>query len=1223
MNLEQATPQQRSVITTLDKPLMVAAGAGSGKTFTLTQRVVYALLPGVASDNAYLGSIDEVLATTFTKKAANELKYRIKKLLLSEGLVNDALKVDKAWISTIHGICTKILKENAFELGIDPSFKVVEEKDEIYFLDQAFEEIVFQVRESDDKRILSLLETYPVIQKASNNNAIDLYGMTRQIISKALATKEGFDSVVICSEEVDFGSALRRMVEFGEMYFEVEKTWTKSYNADPVNHTSFESAIKLAHNYFDACPVCSLGSESFDPESFLRVFYSFPKLPLNYHKTESKEFVEEYLYTYAELSAQVNQAIGGYFARILVDFAQLVYERYFSLKGSSLLDNTDLLRMTAQALEDHPEIAKAYRRRFSMIMIDEFQDTDQLQVELLSSLLRDDASNICTVGDAQQSIYRFRGADVSVFHEFRKSIKQTYPEAQLVSLPDNFRSHRDILSFVDFIFSHPRFFGEEFLSLSPRSFINNEEDAVFADRARIRMQLVIAQKDAKIEDARRYSAAKIAQHFAELRAEGVPPEDMVVLFGGMTNAGIYADALRAEGFESIVTGGSIFTGAIEVDLVADLLHICVNPHDALSLYKVLTSDLFTFSDATLLALASTWENNRAKRQDLAWGFLYSDEEKLQGISDEEQSALHHARACIKCLIKEATTTSVVLALKRFFVSCGYFSYLEQWGAEGLSVAGNIYKALEIIAELEVDGSGPSLVSRFFDEKLSTAKEAPGRLSTSSAGSVRMMTVHASKGLEFPHVALAEMSMGKVKDSQFCIESSQGQTKVVLKPKLIDPPKKTSDGLKKLLEKSDFSERKTSASLLKETRAQKELEEAQRLLYVALTRASKSLFVTFNVKGNLNDTFYENKGLLRDLFDVVRWNHEELHQEIPYGGDMPLDFSFVCLTEPFEGMNQDQEDDAGSVGELDPQGQGCDTLTDGEHDSQNQSGNACAAGLSAGHDAPQESSDAVPGMHFDLHMPEQSAPTYVLPQETGQGVASYSSLAQAKETKGHLEKETAPASVSPDEEDVCVFGLSASRDEALEFGTFFHRSAQKCILEARAQKDRLSWLKSLDPSEYTHKLLVTKQHSLSFEERFIACFSSWMERVELKEMLSCDDIDAEVPFLVELPSDALDEPRYLEGEIDALGQRSTNEAFFIDYKTGGSVNESEEQVYQKHLLQAQCYAYALLRQGYEQVKGTFVRVELLTEPDQSCAKTMTYSFSSADISALESAILQAF
>ena len=394
MNLEQATPQQRSVITTLDKPLMVAAGAGSGKTFTLTQRVVYALLPSATSDNAYLGSIDEVLATTFTKKAANELKYRIKKLLLSEGLVNDALKVDKAWISTIHGICTKILKENAFELGIDPSFKVVEEKDEIYFLDQAFEEIVSQVRESDDKRILSLLETYPVIQKASNNNAIDLYGMTRQIISKALATKEGFDSVVICSEEVDFGSALRRMVEFGEMYFEIEKTWTKSYKADPVNHASFESAIKLAHNYFDACPVCFLGSESFDPESFLRVFYSFPKLPLNYHKTESKEFVEEYLYTYAELSAQVNQAIGGYFARILVDFAQLVYERYLTLKGSSLLDNTDLLRMTAQALEDHPDIAKAYRRRFSMIMIDEFQDTDQLQVELLSSLLRDDASNI-------------------------------------------------------------------------------------------------------------------------------------------------------------------------------------------------------------------------------------------------------------------------------------------------------------------------------------------------------------------------------------------------------------------------------------------------------------------------------------------------------------------------------------------------------------------------------------------------------------------------------------------------------------------------------------------------------------------------------------------------------------------------------------------------------------------------------------------------------------
>ena len=104
MNLDRFTPFQLEIVTTLDKPLMVAAGAGSGKTFTLTQRIAAALLPGPDGSPAALESVDQVLAITFTRKAAAELKSRIKSLLLKEGLAQEALKVDDAWISTIHGM---------------------------------------------------------------------------------------------------------------------------------------------------------------------------------------------------------------------------------------------------------------------------------------------------------------------------------------------------------------------------------------------------------------------------------------------------------------------------------------------------------------------------------------------------------------------------------------------------------------------------------------------------------------------------------------------------------------------------------------------------------------------------------------------------------------------------------------------------------------------------------------------------------------------------------------------------------------------------------------------------------------------------------------------------------------------------------------------------------------------------------------------------------------
>ena len=167
MNLETATPQQREVITTLDKPLMVAAGAGSGKTFTLTQRVVYALLPQGSDDSSYLQSIDEVLATTFTKKAAGELKSRIKNQLLAEGLVSEALKTDDAWVSTIHGICSRILRENAFLLNLDPAFEIIAEEDARVLMEQAFENVVNQARKENDRALLDLLDVYNI--RANNN----------------------------------------------------------------------------------------------------------------------------------------------------------------------------------------------------------------------------------------------------------------------------------------------------------------------------------------------------------------------------------------------------------------------------------------------------------------------------------------------------------------------------------------------------------------------------------------------------------------------------------------------------------------------------------------------------------------------------------------------------------------------------------------------------------------------------------------------------------------------------------------------------------------------------------------------------------------------------------------------------------------------------------------------------------------------------------------------
>ena len=141
MDFSTFKPGQLACVTTLDAPVAVSAGAGSGKTFTLTQRIAWALMKGSAKDGgSYLDSIDEVLAITFTDKAAGEIKARVKGVLRAEGMASEALKVDAAWISTIHGMCSRILHSHAVQLGLDPSFGVIDEAQAERLMDEAVEE---------------------------------------------------------------------------------------------------------------------------------------------------------------------------------------------------------------------------------------------------------------------------------------------------------------------------------------------------------------------------------------------------------------------------------------------------------------------------------------------------------------------------------------------------------------------------------------------------------------------------------------------------------------------------------------------------------------------------------------------------------------------------------------------------------------------------------------------------------------------------------------------------------------------------------------------------------------------------------------------------------------------------------------------------------------------------------------------------------------------------
>ena len=198
--------KQEAIVKTLVGPLFVSAGAGSGKTFTLTQRIMYALRPGskpvgLCADPArpepFLDSIDQVLAITFTDKAAQELKERIRAALLAEGMEDQAARVDDAWISTIHGMCSRIVRAHALDLGIDPAFEIAQSADEMKrrAVEHVLRRVVTQDREGEGTYD-SLLSAFPVEGAGTGSHDIDnLLAILSTILAKTSCSIGGIDSL--------------------------------------------------------------------------------------------------------------------------------------------------------------------------------------------------------------------------------------------------------------------------------------------------------------------------------------------------------------------------------------------------------------------------------------------------------------------------------------------------------------------------------------------------------------------------------------------------------------------------------------------------------------------------------------------------------------------------------------------------------------------------------------------------------------------------------------------------------------------------------------------------------------------------------------------------------------------------------------------------------------------------------------------------------------------
>jgi len=1138
------TPGQEKTIKTLDKPLFVAAGAGSGKTFTLTQRIVWALKEGMGTDGKpYLSSLDQALIITFTNAAATEIKERVREALEKEGLHSAALQVDDAWISTIHGMCSRILKIHALDLGLDPEFEIIDDMTRNQLVNISIEEVLREL--SQDESYAEFLSTY-----AGNKDA--LKSRIETLISYAQSSPVGMDTISFVGDSSDL-EVLKAELE--SLYGALEELKAAIAEKKPDEADQLQSVQSELSNKLQQHLVLSL--TDFD-QAFWETLGKAVKAVRS--TKEIKIVKDEAAYQLKVCSSLFGLIQDTSEGQCLKDVTEQVYKLFRQKKlAAGGLDNDDLLHLTAKVFEEHPEIAAVYTDKFKLVMVDEFQDTDQQQVQMIKSLSGKDAQYLTTVGDAQQSIYRFRGADVDVF--FRRQAEVS--EDLQPRLVDNFRSHNEILRFVAKVCSADGMI-PNFMDLSA----GREEPATpfIAHSPRVYFEVTKFEKSGNSkpgDDATRSQlvAYQLADRINTLmQDENIQAKDVAILMKSVKKAQPYIEALRTFGIESVVSGASTFGEQPEVQLIGSLLQALANMYDSYEgLFPVLSSEIFSLDASDLLLLGTNFGENgqRITNRDIA-------ESVVNGVCNppfEISPKLKNALEVLSNARSSLSNKRVSDVIKKVALDAGWISRLEKMGNEGQSKIANIFAALEQIDSLQKELSiGVASVAKAFSQWCNTAKESPKVLHCSSQNAVTFMTIHASKGLEFPVVAVVGAVSGPKagagsepflhvrKDDLYQIAFSSSSKKL---HELYDGCHEVPTSLeecKNLLELRMFLETQENEF---------EEQEQNRRLYVALTRAREAVILTSTIdltKEGISPRY--TRKITDDLFEEPPLSAGE--HPFEYGGnlagcmrvvqgsgkkDEPIQVEGLELVEPFD-CNPSEE----------------------------------------------ENSQAVET--FDLYEKVRLSVTSETTYDQRKGFFSYSSAHQqmAENFKGEnnkaleegcqaqsLEYDTDNPQPAAETSVVLPGTLADDGVDPTSLGSAFHELAQ-IMVETQSKVDE----KTID------RLCLKNSVPQRAISRVKQALELWSNSAIRQAALAHDVVIAESPFTLQVDSKY---GNYVEGAIDLLAyNKGSKDALVVDYKTGDK-GLSATQIYEHHQMQANFYAYVLMQHGFTKVECAFVCVEV--------------------------------
>lgn len=833
----------------IEQNFLVEAGAGSGKTTCLVSRML-SIIKNTDAD------VNEIVAITFTRKAADELKQRFREKLeraipaendaaAKEKLSNALENFDNCFVGTIHAFCSRLLRERPIEAGLDFSFDELDDISEAVIRTQAWKDYLEDVRinspdvlenlDSIGIKPDDLLESYTII---SGNPDLDYNGNKtdkpdlKKHYSKLKTLIAGCIDVIPKTKPEGGYDKLQQNLLGADRLIRI-LDMTNELNIIKVL-SPFEKEPKMTLKRWETSPA--------DAKLIKADFIDFAD-----DLADDMRKWREYCY---------------YFILEFIKPAVKYYEEYRYKR--SQLSFQDLLMKAAYLLKCNPDVRQYFQQKYKYLLVDEYQDTDPIQAQIIFFLTGTDIKeqvwqksvskpgSLFVVGDPKQSIYRFRRADIGIFNFTKTLIERSGGET--LSLTANFRSLNSVCSVLNQTYKaifpaeddnyQAKFctldavredvpgtdFGVKIIDVTGGLSVQNEvvaQDAVSIAKY-IKWALEGNIKLSRSDDETKQGLGPLPE-----------PSDFMILLRFKNQMDTYSRELEKLGIPTAISGGSSFNAYPEIRELIKLLNASNYTNNEIFLVAALRGMFFGISDDDLYKFKSN-----------SGGFnIFS---KIPAELDAEPAQRFGAAfGKLKEYHQFAKTLSPAAAINKIINDCGIIPFTLSCDM-GYRRCSSIYQLIEIINKLEIGGmlSFNEMVA-WLEDLLLTTPENELSVAGESRNAVRIMNLHKAKGLEAPVVFLANpgkkgsirvdmhsIRTDKKTEGYFCIQKAKGQF-----------------GKEKLAQPENWDDYEEDESLYLEA-------EEDRILYVAGTRAKNLLIVSSNF------TKANNRNTWKRIADVV-------------------------------------------------------------------------------------------------------------------------------------------------------------------------------------------------------------------------------------------------------------------------------------------------------------------------------------------------------------------